>query len=189
MSAPFLALQTVARPLLLIGVCALLYLIWAGLNRTLDLPNEPAAGGPAAAPAPQEARPAAPEMADYAIVVERPLFFAERAPYVALEPAPPSNQPGPQTAPMPGASAPFTLSAIVISAGQRLAVIHYGRDNKQQRIALGQSIDGWAFAAIEPRSVLVQKGNQTQTLELAIKPGGYAGPSGDPGSGNGPARQ
>ena len=190
MSAPFLALQTAARPLLLIGVSALLYLIWAGLNRPLDLPNEPAAGSPAAAPAPQEARPAAPDMADYAIVVERPLFFAERAPYVALEPAPPPNQPGPQTAPMPGASAPFTLSAIVISAGQRLAVIHYGRDNKQQRIALGQSIDGWAFAAIEPRSVLVRKGSQTQTLELAIKPGGYVGPpmTGEPGSANGPAR-
>lgn len=188
MSAPFLALQTVARPLLLIGVAALLYFIWTSLNQPLDLPDQPTASGPAATPAPQDARPAAPEMADYAIVVERPLFFAERTPYVALEPDPPPNQPGPQTAPMPGASVPFTLSAIVISAGQRLAVIHYGRDNKQQRIALGQSIDGWAFAAIEPRSVLVRKGSQVQTLELAIKPGGYVGPPGDPGSVNGPAR-
>ena len=192
MSAPFPALQTVARPLLLIGVSALLYVIWAGLNRPLDLPDKPAASGPAAAPeaTPQAARPAAPELADYAVVVERPLFFAERAPYVALEPDPPLSQPGPQTAPMPGASAPFTLSAIVISAGQRLAVIHYGRDNRQQRIALGQAIDGWAFAAIEPRSVLVRKGSQTQTLELAIKPGGYVGPpmTGAPGSGNGAAR-
>ena len=190
MNAPFVALQTVARPLLLIGVCALLYLIWAGLNRPLDLPDQPAADGPATLPAPAspDARPAAPEMADYAIVVERPLFVAERTPYLALEPDPPPNQPGPQTAPMPGASAPFTLSAIVISAGQRLAVIHYGRDNRQQRIALGQSIDGWAFAAIEPRSVLVRKGDQAQTLELAIKPGGYVGPPGDPGSVNGPAR-
>lgn len=187
MSAPLPALQTVARPLLLIGVSALLYVIWAGLNRPLDLPDQPA-GGPAAAPetAPQEARRAEPDMADYAVVVEQPLFFAERAPYVALEPDPPLDQPGPQTAPMPGASVPFTLSAIVISAGQRLAVIHYGRDNRQQRIALGQSIDGWAFAAIEPRSVSVRKGSQTQTLELAIKPGGYASPpmTGDPGSGN-----
>ena len=188
MSAPFPALQTVARPLLLIGVCALLYLIWASLNRPLDLPDQPAAGGPAAAPeaTPQDARPAAPEMADYAVVVERPLFFAERAPYVALEPDPPLNQSDPASAPMPGASVPFTLSAIVISAGQRLAVIHYGRDNRQQRIALGQSIDGWAFAAIEPRSVVVRKGGQTQTLELAIKPGGYVGApvTGDPGSGH-----
>ena len=188
MSAPFPALQTVARPLLLIGVAALFYFIWASLNRPLDLPDQPAADGLAAAPetALQDARPAAPEMADYAVVVERPLFFAERTPYVALAPDPPPNQPGPQTAPMPGASVPFTLSAIVISAGQRLAVIHYGRDNKQQRIALGQSIDGWAFAAIEPRSVLVRKGDQAQTLELAIKPGGYVGPpmTGDPGSGN-----
>ena len=190
MNAPFLTLQTVARPSLLIGVAALLYVIWASLNRPLDLPDQPAAGGPAAAPAPEDARPAAPDMADYAIVVERPLFFAERAPYVALEPDPPLSQPGPQTAPMPGASLPFTLSAIVISAGQRLAVIHYGRDNRQQRIALGQSIDGWAFAAIEPRSVLVRKGSQAQTLELAIKPGGYVGPpmTGEPGSANGPAR-
>lgn len=186
MSAPFPALQTVARPLLLIGVSALLYIIWAGLNRPLDLPDQPVAGGPVAAPeaTPQEARPATPDIADYAVVVERPLFFAERTPYVALEPDPPPDQPGPASAAMPGASVPFTLSAIVISAGQRLAVIHYGRDNRQQRIALGQSIDGWAFAAIEPRSVLVRKGEQTQTLELAIKPGGYASPSGDPGSGN-----
>ena len=191
MSAPFPALQTLARPLLLIGVSALLYVIWAGLNRPLDLPDKPA-GGPAAAPetAPQDARPAAPEIADYAVVVERPLFFADRTPYVALEPDPPLNQPGPQAAPMPGASVPFTLSAIVISAGQRLAVIHYGRDNRQQRIALGQSIDGWAFAAIEPHSVLVRKGSQAQTLELAIKPSGYVGPpmTGEPGSANGAAR-
>ena len=192
MSAPLPALQTVARPLLLIGVSALLYIIWAGLNRPLDLPDQPAASGPAAPEAaPQEARPAAPEMADYAVVVERPLFFAERTPYVALESDPPLNQPGPASVPMPGASAPFTLSAIVISAGQRLAVIHYGPDNRQQRIALGQSIDGWAFAAIEPRSVLVRKGSQTETLELAIKPGGYTAPpmTGDPGSVNGAARQ
>ena len=190
MNAPSPALQTVARPLLLIGVCALLYAIWAGLNQPLNLPDKPAAGGPTAAPetAPQDARPAAPDIADYAVVVERPLFFAERTPYVALEPDPPPDQPGPQTAPMPGASAPFTLSAIVISAGQRLAVIHYGRDNRQQRIALGQAIDGWAFAAIEPRSVLVRKGDQAQTLELAIKPGGYVGAPGVPGSVNGPAR-
>lgn len=192
MSTPLPALQTVARPLLLIGVSALLYLIWAGLNRPLDLPDKPEASDPAAAPeaTPQDARPAAPEMADYAIVVERPLFFAERTPYVALAPDPPPDRPGPTSAPMPGASVPFTLSAIVISAGQRLAVIHYGRDNKQQRIALGQSIDGWAFAAIEPRSVLVRKGDQAQTLELAIKPSSYIGPSmtGDPGSGNGAAR-
>lgn len=188
MSAPLPALQSVARPLLLIGVSALLYVIWAGLNRPLDLPDKPVAGGPAAAPetAPQAARPAAPEIADYAVVVERPLFFAERAPYVALEPDLPLSQPGPQTAPMPGASVPFTLSAIVISAGQRLAVIHYGRDNRQQRIALGQSIDGWAFAAIEPRSILVRKGSQAQMLELAIKPGGYVGApvTRDPQSGN-----
>ena len=186
MNAPFPALQTVARPLLLIGVSALLYTIWAGLNRPLDLPDQPVAGNPAAAPetTPQAARPRAPEMADYAVVVERPLFFAERTPYVALEPDPPPDQPGPASSAMPGASVPFTLSAIVISAGQRLAVIHYGPDNRQQRIALGQAIDGWAFAAIEPRSVLVRKGNQTQTLELAIKPGGYGGPPGDPGSGN-----
>lgn len=190
MSAPFPALQTVARPLLLIGVSVLLYVIWASLNRPLDLPDQPVAGDPAAAPeaTPQDARPAAPDIADYAVVVERPLFFAERTPYVALEPDPPPDQPGPQTAPMPGASAPFTLSAIVISAGQRLAVIHYGRDNRQQRIALGQAIDGWAFAAIEPRSVLVRKGDQAQTLELAIKPGGYVGAPGVPGSVNGPAR-
>ena len=187
MSAPFPALQTVARPLLLIGVCVLLYVIWAGLNRPLDLPDKPAASSPAAPEtAPQDARRAEPDIADYAVVVERPLFFAERTPYVELEPDPPPDQPGPQTAPMPGASVPFTLSAIVISAGQRLAVIHYGRDNRQQRIALGQSIDGWAFAAIEPRSVLVRKGSQAQTLELAIKPSGYAAPpmTGEPGSGN-----
>ena len=187
MNAPFPALQTVARPLLLIGVSALLYVIWAGLNRPLDLPDQPVAGDSTAPEAtPQAAQPAAPDMADYAVVVERPLFFAERAPYVALEPDPPPAQPGPASAAMPGASVPFTLSAIVISAGQRLAVIHYGRDNRQQRIALGQAIDGWAFAAIEPRSVLVRKGSQTQTLELAIKPGGYVAPpmTGDPGSGN-----
>ena len=188
MSAPLPALQTVARPLLLIGVSALLYVIWAGLNRPLDLPDQPVADDPAAAPeaTPQEARPRVPDLVDYAVVVERPLFFAARTPYVALEPDPPPDQPGPASASMPGASVPFTLSAIVISAGQRLAVIHYGRDNRQQRIALGQSIDGWAFAAIEPHSVLVRKGGQTQTLELAIKPGGYvASPmAGAPGSGN-----
>ena len=191
MSAPLPALQTVARPLLLIGVSALLYILWAGLNRPLDLPDQPAASGLAApALAPQGAQPAAPDIADYAVVVERPLFFAERTPYVALEPDPPPDQPGPASALMPGARAPFTLSAIVISAGQRLAVIHYGPDNRQQRIALGQSIDGWAFAVIEPRSVLVRKGDQAQTLELAIKPGGYVGPpmTGEPGRANGPAR-
>ena len=190
MSGSFPALQNRRRALLLIGICVLLYFIWAGLNRPLNLPDKPPASGPEAVTetAPEDARPPEPDIADYAVVVERPLFFAERTPYVAGEPDTPLTQPQPQTA--PGLDIPFTLSAIVISAGKRLAVIHYGRDNKQQRIALGQSIDGWTFTAIERRSVLLKKGNATKNLELAIKTSGHAAPpmAGDQRSVNGPAR-
>ena len=176
MSGSFPALQSMLRALLLIGICVLLYFIWAGLKRPLNLPDKPPASGPAAITqtAPEDPRPPEPDIADYDVVVERPLFFAERTPYVASEPDTPPDQPRPQTA--PGLDIPFTLSAIVISAGKRLAVIHYGRDNKQQRIALGQSIDGWTFATIEPRSVLLKKGKATKNLELPIKTSDYAGP-------------
>lgn len=189
MSGAFSGLQNRRRALLLIGICVLLYFIWAGL-RPLNLPDKPLEGAPDAITetAPEDARPPEPDIADYAVVVERPLFFAERTPYLASEPDTPLTQPQPQTA--PGLDIPFTLSAIVISAGKRLAVIHYGRDNKQQRIALGQSIDGWTFTAIEPRSVLLKKGNATKNLELAIKTSGHAAPpmAGDQRSVNGPAR-
>ena len=175
MSASSPALQNTARLILLIGICALLYLIWTGLNRPLGLSDKPAASGAAAVTgtAPEDTRPAEPDIADYADVINRPLFFEDRAPYIAPEPEAPPTRIAPATAPAQNLNVPFTLSAIIISAGKRLAIIHYGRENTLQRIALGQSVDGWTFITIESHSVLVRKGDTTKNLELAIKTSQY----------------
>ena len=77
------------------------------------------------------------------------------------------------TNPTPGLTAnpteQYALNAVIITPERQLAIIQSGRGKTLQRISLGEEIDGWTLETIEPRSVLLKKGNETKNLELEIK--------------------
>jgi len=105
---------------------------------------------------------------DYDEIIERPLFFDDRKPYVYVEPE--KKQPDTKKKKTtPKKNEQYSLSAIMITSEKKLAIIQSGREKSLQRIALGESIDGWKIENIEPHSVLLKKGNESKNLTLEIK--------------------
>lgn len=148
--------------LVLTALCVLLALvIWreTGASDTASVPPAPLAQAvlPAAAaglPAAQSA-PALPPISAYAEVTERPLFS-------------PSRQPAPPEAAQEdlGNSSAFTLLGIVISEGERMALIEHGKPGVVARLKEGQAVEGWRLQAIEADRVILEHGGTQQPLKL-----------------------
>ncbi|MBL1140411.1 MAG: hypothetical protein HND53_00075 [Proteobacteria bacterium] len=163
--------QTILKITLLCIICVMGYALWYQINKPVSLPvnsvtnkklivtNEPSIS---------ELQLESPVISDYNEMIERPLFFEDRKPYVFVEPeikAPPTKM----KATAPKKNEQYSLSAVMIKSDKKLAIIQSGRDKKLQRLSLGESIDDWVLETIEPRSVLLKKGNETKSLELEIK--------------------
>lgn len=104
-----------------------------------------------------------PPVSAYQEIVDRPLFMADRRPYeIPPAAATPTNQrePGLQQ---------FSLSGVVITADQNIAVLQYADGKTLQRVALGEVIDGWTLTEVHEQHVVLQKGEDTRILELEIK--------------------
>jgi hypothetical protein len=110
-----------------------------------------------------------PEISDYDDMINRPLFFEDRKPYVYIEPEKASPKTKKRKQAAPKKTELYSLSAVMMSTDKKLAIIQSGREKTMQRLSLGESIDGWIVENIEPRSVLLKKGNETKQLELEIK--------------------
>jgi hypothetical protein len=142
--------------LLLTALCVLLAMvIWreSGASDTASVPSAPlpaAAGLPAA-----KGAPALPPISAYAEVTERPLFS-------------PSRQPAPPEAAQEdlGNSSAFTLLGIVISEGERMALIEHGKPGVIARLKEGQAVEGWRLQAIEADRVILEHAGTQQPLKL-----------------------
>ena len=156
--------KTQRRPsLLLIALClALGYHVW----RTLEA--GPIAIDPDAAPPPPatavvdapEAPTDLPPIDAFAETVARPLFMATRRPPEPEEEA----VVAPTTA---GAQRNlFNLLGVVISADERVALVTRRRGGDFLRLVVGQSVDGWLVVAIEPDSLTLSQGGETDVLKL-----------------------
>jgi hypothetical protein len=111
----------------------------------------PAAAKPSAA----KGAPALPPISAYAEVTERPLFS-------------PSRQPAPPEAAQEdlGNSSAFTLLGIVISEGERMALIEHGKPGVIARLKEGQAVEGWRVQTIEADRVILEHGGTQQPLKL-----------------------
>lgn len=98
----------------------------------------------AAAPAPPTF--AMPPIRQYREVLDRPLFSRSRRPNLGAE-----DGAEPVTS--------LTLIGIIISPGNRLALLEYGSPPKLVRVGVGQAIAGWTISQIEPEAVLVRQGD------------------------------
>lgn len=153
-------------------ICVLSYTLWSQLNRTITLPvNNVAESKPLANKdvSLEEIKPDVSDVSDYDEIVNRPLFFEDRKPYVYVEPekTEPKSRRKKQAATKKAEQ--YSLSAVMITADKKLALIQSGREKSLQRLSLGESIDGWILEEVGPRTILLKKDNETKKLELEIK--------------------
>ena len=137
-----------------------------------DLPKPALAAGapaPVSLPKADEVAPGLPPMETLAEVTERPLFTATRRP-----PPPDAVQEN------IGNASSFVLLGIVISKGERLAIVRHGRPPTAARLTEGQTIEGWTVQSIAPDRVVLKNADNEQSLKLKdLKeppPGAPAGP-------------
>lgn len=103
----------------------------------------------------------------YREIVERPLFSeTRRPPEPFTQPAAPAV---PQISRAPAARADLVLLGVVITPDSRRAVLRSASDKKANLKGLGDDINGWQLAAIEPRKVRLTRGTEEKVLELERK--------------------
>ncbi len=99
--------------------------------------------------------PAAPDLAQYADILQRPLFSPQRRPFVAPEPTP-----------QPVAPPRVRLSAVSISNSVRVAVIQELDTNRTQYVREGDELGQWVVEKVDPNRVILRSNNQTITIPL-----------------------
>ena len=121
---------------------------------------------PSAAPSPAAQNPIPPlgPLQTYAAVVERPLFTQSRRP-------PPENAEA-----QPGIQANLSIAGILISGGERIALIRRDNEHKLTRVREGQSLGDWTIRSIAADRVILagRSGDATlllQTRQAAAKAG------------------
>lgn len=156
--------------LILLLLCAVsgyaAYLEWSGvpvLDRIFfSSESPPATAAPAGAtgsvPAggPQRALPGLPPLDEFAEVAERTLFNPTRRP---IEP------PEVDKAQIVKPSL-FTLIGILISDGERMALIRRGRAADYLQVREGEEIDGWRVERIAPDRIVIRKGDTQEDVVL-----------------------
>jgi len=158
--------------ILLFTCCMLGFLLWANLNKPVALPDSVNVNNNAivaTTQAPEEIQNVIPDISEFDEVINRPLFFADRKPYVYVAPVKPTKPSNQKKKTVPKKAEQYSLNAVIITPERQLAIIQSGRSKTLQRLSLGEEIEGWTLETIESRSVLLKKGNETKNLELEIK--------------------
>ena len=102
-------------------------------------------------------------------IIDRPLFMANRRPYVAPVSTDAKKRKGlHQTE--PDILTLISLSAIVITNEKRIALIEDNRTGKLQQLHLGEMYEGWTLKDVGTYSIAMQKGPDTRSMELVVKP-------------------
>jgi hypothetical protein len=103
----------------------------------------------------------------------RPLFTPSRrppAPIVANAPAPVAARPPPTPAPAAPERPNLVLVGTVAGENDSLAVFIDNATRNAVRLRAGEGHSGWVLQSVDRRTATLQKGSQTETLELP-KPG------------------
>ncbi len=119
-------------------------------------PIAPAPGPPA--PADETARFVMPPVVEFAEVARRPLFDPSRRP---PEPASVEKAPKPPSKP-----AGFTLVGVVISDGERMAILKRSRSKDYLRVVEGQTVGDWVVKSIAATRVVLRQGTVEEEIVL-----------------------
>lgn len=137
---------------------------------------------PARAPDPMIGRPVSenPELAglnEYAAIIERPLFFADRKlPVIEVAGTEPEQEDVPEeiVAPVEIPDLKATVAGIIITPDTKLAMITDNASNETLILREGMAMAGeksaWKLARIRPRGVEFETdGGRTEALELQVE--------------------
>lgn len=106
----------------------------------------------------------APIPVDDAVIAARPIFIATRRPYV-----PPAESAAPAAPVAP--PEPMTLLATVMAEGRQVALIQSQRDNRIEKLGIGDAIAGWTLAEVHTGHVILERGTESRQLDLVVQPG------------------
>jgi len=104
----------------------------------------------------------------YRQIIERPLFSKTRHPEKIEDVATQRtslNKKTKQNKKIPE----FTLTAVVLTPDREIALIHDPQVNKVLHLQEGDEISDWLVVSIEPREVLLSKGDEEKRLELKVR--------------------
>jgi len=99
---------------------------------------------------------------------DRPLFSASRRPPAApvQAAAPPPVQAPPPPPPAPPERPSLTLLGTIVSPEAAIALLRDGGTQSVTRVRKGEAASGWLLQSVKPRSIVVDKGEQSVTLTL-----------------------
>lgn len=162
MDRPVQPAKPLSSGVLLVGCAALAVVI--ALELADDVALAPDVTAAPAVPELQlaDARPFDPPSPDaFAVISERPLFAESRRPYVA----PAVVEPAAGPAPVPAEPLTAELVGIMLT-GRQQAVLIQQEGAGLQRVALGQSVDGWRVERIERNQAVLSRAGEEHVLEL-----------------------
>ena len=119
-------------------------------------------GGPAPAvePLPPEPSFSMPPIEDFAETIDRPIFSSTRRARAG---------PAPQVAASAPTSLSFVLEGVVITSGERWALLRPEGGGEIIRLAEGGLLGGWEVIAIHPDKVSLRRDEVETVLELIFK--------------------
>lgn len=106
-----------------------------------------------------------PSLADYAVVIERPLFFADRKP--------PPKQPQQTAAGTKarkvqgtGKAPELKVTGIFLEGDDSSVLIEMLASGNNRRLQLGDTVSGWKLVAVDDQAITLQSGRQRQQYKL-----------------------
>ena len=144
--------------------------LWMELSRDYSLPRlEQMTDKPEASISSTDQDLVLPLLSDYAAIIERPLFIANRQPYVEDETDVETKKPVKNARDRRKIKDNFLLSAVIITNEKRIALIRSGRGRKIQKVYLGEAIDDWTLTDVQTGEISLSKGNEVKKLALLVK--------------------
>jgi hypothetical protein len=150
-----------SRSLLLLALCAALgAILYEEIERPLRSEIVVSGGAPASlAPLPAEPQFTMPPESSFAAVLERPVFSPTRRPMQA----------GDAKASSTATSVDFTLIGVVITGGERYAIVKPSNGDAFQRLNEGDELAGWSAVSIRSDRVLLRRGTLEKEVVLDYK--------------------
>lgn len=146
---------------------------WLGFEATRPPPSLPepvAAVEPIAPELPELAREV-PLLSEFKVTLDRPLFSQDRRPDKGSEPADAVAQEVPGANGAPG----VRLTAVIVDAEGRSALLYLPQQAQAQRVPLGGTIAGWRVEQIRDDAVVLRNG--AREAEVALRTFGPARPA------------
>ena len=105
-----------------------------------------------------------PSLATLDATRSRPLFAPSRRP-----PPPPPEIVGVTPPPAPPAPPPrLQLSGVIVGSGKRLAIVTNLDQSKTFSVEIGNQIEGWTVARVNPRGITLKRDDRVVTVELPV---------------------